>query len=58
MNERKIVDAHLSTVSHAAELPDVIRNYNLWLKIANFVGAGPYDEPDWIGGRLHFRADY
>lgn len=40
------------------EISDVIRNYNLWRNIANFVGKGPYDPAEWEDGRLYFRADY
>jgi hypothetical protein len=39
-------------------LADVIRDYNLWRRIANSVGSGPYDEADWDDDRLYFRSDY
>ena len=29
------------------EPEEVIRYYELWRKIANFAGNGPYDEADW-----------
>ena len=38
--------------------PELTRYYELWRKIANFVGNGPYDEADWNEGRLYFRSDY
>ncbi|WP_231122656.1 hypothetical protein [Mycobacterium colombiense] len=37
---------------------EVIRFYNLWRRIANFVGNGPYDEAEWVDDRLYFRSDY
>lgn len=38
---------------------EVIVNYNMWRTVANMAGSGgPYDEPDWQDGRLHFRSDY
>ncbi len=37
---------------------DVYRYYELWRRIANLVGSGPYDEPDLRDGRLYFRSDY
>ncbi|MEC4764478.1 hypothetical protein VT930_15390 [Mycobacterium sherrisii] len=40
------------------ELVEVARYYDLWRGIANLVGDGPDDEPDWDAGRLFFRSDY
>lgn len=40
------------------EAAEVIRYYDLWRRIANFIGNGPYDEADWDSGRLYFRSDY
>jgi hypothetical protein len=40
------------------EAAEVIRYYDLWRRIANFIGNGPYDEADWDDGRLYFRSDY
>lgn len=38
---------------------EVLVNYNMWRTVANMAGSGgPYDEPDWQGGRLYFRSDY
>jgi hypothetical protein len=49
-------DGHLGPRDLEAE---VISNYNMWRTVANMAGSGgPYDEPDWQGGRLYFRSDY
>jgi hypothetical protein len=40
------------------EPADVYRYYELWRRIANLVGGGPYDEPDLQDGRVYFRSDY
>jgi hypothetical protein len=40
------------------EPAEVIRYYDLWRRIANFIGNGPYDEADWEDDRLYFRSDY
>lgn len=37
---------------------EIFRFYEPWRKAANLGGIGPYDEPDWDGGRLYFRSDY
>jgi hypothetical protein len=37
---------------------EVVRYYELWRKIANVVGRGPYEQADWEDGRLYFRLDY
>jgi hypothetical protein len=41
-----------------SESTEVIRYYDLWSKIANFAGKGPYDAADWKDGSLYFRSDY
>lgn len=42
----------------ANEATEVIWYYNLWRNIANSIGNGPYDEPEWVEDRLYFRSDY
>jgi hypothetical protein len=37
---------------------ELTRYYELWRKIANFVGDGPYDQASWEDDRLYFRSDY
>ena len=49
------IDRGAGTADEAAE---VIRYYELWRKIANSVGEGPYDEAEWVEDRLYFRSDY
>ncbi|WP_254848334.1 hypothetical protein [Mycobacterium sp. SP-6446] len=34
------------------------RYYELWRRIANFAGNGPYDEAVWENDRLYLRSDY
>jgi hypothetical protein len=49
------MDSGAGTADEAAE---VIRHYELWRKIANSIGDGPYDEAEWVEDRLYFRSDY
>ncbi|WP_231972121.1 hypothetical protein [Mycobacterium sp. E3251] len=44
--------------STEGEYGDFIAHYNLWRKIANNAGDGPYDEAERQGDRLYFRSDY
>lgn len=37
---------------------EVTHYYELWRTIVNHVGRGPYDQADWVNGRLYFRSDY
>ncbi|BBY04146.1 hypothetical protein [Mycobacterium seoulense] len=32
--------------------------YDLWRRLANSEGRGPYEEPDWHEGSLYLRSDY
>lgn len=52
------MNAHVDRQHYGNKYVEIVREYNVWRKIANFVGVGPYDPPDWDNGRLYFRSDY
>lgn len=40
------------------EFAEVAFYYDLWRKLANSEGSGPYEVPDWQSGKLFLRLDY
>lgn len=52
------MNRHVGGPAADAGFAEVAFYYDLWRKLANSVGSGPYEEPDWHEGRLYFRSDY